>query len=939
MLSLTLACAFLACTQPLPTTPDEGPLLAPTAADIKLTYICGNSFRLRNSSADTVTVRYDVYGTTETGPVFLPGRPAGALYSETYFTTTNKGTVRVFLGTQLVQTKANGNKPPCTLPSDTTRPALTGPPQYPSPALFAPLPGSDSVGVRRDVIQVFFQSTATGSQIRAFLARIGATVIGGEAPPIGDGGYFVRVPDLGATIEAVDSMKAILSADPIVVRIWTLTVGGRIDVRGLFPDDGGFTRRIDWRKVIGSAPTGTNPRLLINAPLAWGCSNGLPSESAPLVGIIDLDFGSAMHPDLPSGTQVSAIPSTTPMVRLPLELDTALYAKAHALSAAGIIGAVGDNGVGTVGVLWGAPLRLFPIASGRDVVSDPALRYGTAIRTAKLQGVRVLSVSVSPDAGVQSLRDAVDRYKFPLQEYLADSRNLLVVATGNANAAIPIADVRSGVSPLISAFDRAVAELLLTHGSQIIMVAGSDRDGDLWFNQSFNGVIRGSTIWVGATDLIAPATFVQSLAPTTFPDGLFVQQFGTSFAAPFVAGTAALVMMAAPMLTASEVRAALIEGAADPRTDNLVPGERVARDFGTSVGQSHLYHLDAYNALRRAAQTSGTPLCGNRLWAEGNKVFAARGTAAPELIATMPHEIGSIVAFHGGRKLAVSDVETWDWKTFELSNGTWQDTGPWDESLEGVSGAGMSVFGLTHDRDSVAYHVGWEIWMGTSYGQPGRLVGQLPPPTFTSTGGSEVCTKERKNDDHWDCYDTVVLGTTTQTSWRGDVTVLGETALLFTQDSTRSVMTVGSTWYDCFTLQPATDASGCRYKEFGATPEHLGSALWRMQRDGGAVDPLVGVPGRFAVTVSGSEAGSQLAVTSGGPLSNGRLSDCSTQFYVLGAAGAAQADGPAHPFGPSCESWIWQGGFGAVRQQLTTTRAPSTRGFALQSRLLRAARR
>ncbi|MEP6744951.1 MAG: hypothetical protein ABJB33_05600, partial [Gemmatimonadota bacterium] len=53
VLSLTLACAFLACTQPLPTTPDEGPLLAPTAADIKLTYICGNSFRLRNSSADT----------------------------------------------------------------------------------------------------------------------------------------------------------------------------------------------------------------------------------------------------------------------------------------------------------------------------------------------------------------------------------------------------------------------------------------------------------------------------------------------------------------------------------------------------------------------------------------------------------------------------------------------------------------------------------------------------------------------------------------------------------------------------------------------------------------------------------------------------------------------------------------------------------------------
>lgn len=75
---------------------------------IRLTYICGNKFRVRNPSGVTVPVSWDVYQKNETGSLTLPPRATGQLYSDTFFTTVNKGTVRLFHEGQLIQTKANG---------------------------------------------------------------------------------------------------------------------------------------------------------------------------------------------------------------------------------------------------------------------------------------------------------------------------------------------------------------------------------------------------------------------------------------------------------------------------------------------------------------------------------------------------------------------------------------------------------------------------------------------------------------------------------------------------------------------------------------------------------------------------------------------------------------------------------------------------------------
>lgn len=71
-------------------------------ANLRLTYICGNRFRVRNTNTRPVSVTADVYGTTYRTSFVVPN---GVDY---YFTMLKKGTTRLFLDGALVQTKANG---------------------------------------------------------------------------------------------------------------------------------------------------------------------------------------------------------------------------------------------------------------------------------------------------------------------------------------------------------------------------------------------------------------------------------------------------------------------------------------------------------------------------------------------------------------------------------------------------------------------------------------------------------------------------------------------------------------------------------------------------------------------------------------------------------------------------------------------------------------
>lgn len=79
------------------------------SSSIRLTYLCGNRFRVRNTGDEWGDLTYDVYRTDDRGDLTVGPR------SEVVFTTEVSGTTRLFVNPnhdqplgQLVQTKANG---------------------------------------------------------------------------------------------------------------------------------------------------------------------------------------------------------------------------------------------------------------------------------------------------------------------------------------------------------------------------------------------------------------------------------------------------------------------------------------------------------------------------------------------------------------------------------------------------------------------------------------------------------------------------------------------------------------------------------------------------------------------------------------------------------------------------------------------------------------
>src|SRR6185437_17006663 len=76
---------------------------------IKLTYRCGNWFRVRNFNTVDVPTQYRVYRTSESAALTLPAAPTGIGYSESWFHTNNRGAVLLTYNGARVAEKPNGN--------------------------------------------------------------------------------------------------------------------------------------------------------------------------------------------------------------------------------------------------------------------------------------------------------------------------------------------------------------------------------------------------------------------------------------------------------------------------------------------------------------------------------------------------------------------------------------------------------------------------------------------------------------------------------------------------------------------------------------------------------------------------------------------------------------------------------------------------------------
>lgn len=206
-------------------------------------------------------------------------------------------------------------------------------------------------------------------------------------------------------------------------------------------------------------------------------------------------------------------------------------ARGHGTHVAGLIGAVGNNGVGVTGVNWNARLMplcfIDPFGDGYD--SD-AIECYEFLLTQKSRGVNVRVVNCSwggPNNG-EALRDVIQR--------AGQAGILTVAAAGNGDD--------RGIGQNIDVSPNYPASFDL---DAIVSVAASDQ-GDYptaWTNYSTKSV-----------DLAAPGESINSTV--AYSDSAYGFMSGTSMASPIVSGAAALILSQSPNLSVAELKARLL---------------------------------------------------------------------------------------------------------------------------------------------------------------------------------------------------------------------------------------------------------------------------------------------------------------------------------------------------------------------------------------------
>jgi hypothetical protein len=355
---------------------------------------------------------------------------------------------------------------------------------------------------------------------------------------------YVEPAETLAAIEAFKSMPDVLYAEPDYIRHITNTPN---DPR--FPEQGMYGLR------------------KINAETAWNTTTG--GGAGVVVGVID-EGADITHPDLAAniwtnpgeiagngvdddgngkiddvnGWDFSTCTGTNPAANPACGNNTvwdgaggATYipgpppngddTDAHGTHVSGTIGAVGNNGVGVVGVNWNVrimPLKFLTPTSGATSNAIRAEAYAKAMRdkwvaTGGAQGanVRVLNNSYGGGGSSQAELDSI--------RAVGTSGILFVVAAGN----------ESSNNDFIPAFPANY------DAPNLIAVASSN---------SSDNISSFSNIGTRLVSVAAPGSGILS----TTPDSTYDTYSGTSMATPHVAGLAALVCALDPQIDVLRLR-------------------------------------------------------------------------------------------------------------------------------------------------------------------------------------------------------------------------------------------------------------------------------------------------------------------------------------------------------------------------------------------------
>ena len=246
----------------------------------------------------------------------------------------------------------------------------------------------------------------------------------------------------------------------------------------------------------------------IGADRVWATTTGI----GVIVAVVD--SGSGPHPDLSE----NLLPGRSFFGLVESQDGSDIDASGHGTHVAGIIASAANNGIGGSGVAPNA--QLLPIKVLDQAGQGDARDVAAGVRYAADNGAKVINLSLGGATESSSLTQAIT--------YANDKGALVVAAAGNGGA---------------NDKPKWPASLDLT----LAVTAVDQSNGATSFDQ------RGEYI-----DIAAPGTGIVSTVK-----GDYGASSGTSMAAGFVAGAAALLFAAEPRVTNTQVRDILLRTATD----------------------------------------------------------------------------------------------------------------------------------------------------------------------------------------------------------------------------------------------------------------------------------------------------------------------------------------------------------------------------------------